>query len=223
MAIFGNYDAADQKPKWAVLGGVDDPRYIYASNQGWTIRRWKSVDGSKFYDEVLASVTLYTNSGLGTPVTRAINGTGGGYPSIGGAYAVDTLVPGTGYSAGTKATTGGSGTGATVAITIGFNIAVTVPGTGYTAGTKATTGGTGTGLTVAVTVSGGVIQTVTIVSPGTGYTTGNVVSIVGGTGGTATLTSFIATADLAAYGSGYADGETLTIAGGTGGTVRVRV
>ena len=62
-------------------------------------------------------------------------------------------------------------------------------GTGYTAGTYATSGGTGTGLTLTIFVNGaGAITSANMGVAGTGYTVGDVVSVLGGTGGTFTIT-----------------------------------
>jgi hypothetical protein len=250
MPLSGNYDAASQLPKYAVAGGEVDKRYVYATNQGWTERHFEASDGSKYYDEVLEAKTLYTDSNLNTLVTRAINGSGAGYPSIGGAYAVVIKTAGSGYTAGTKAVTGGSGSNLTVTITasaITSGIIATVDTIGAadplrTAGTYTigasdyTTELAGTGATFSVVVDGSGAAAITVVSGGSGYVVDETITIADanlGGGGGADLTFDVATvsstggaitsAVIATYGAGYADAETVTVAGGTGGTLTVRV
>jgi len=223
MSHFGNYDDPSQQPKNARPGSAIDSRYIYASRSGWTLRHFKNQVGSTFYDEVIVACALYTDDTLATRVTRALNGSGAGYPSKNGVYRLEDLGGVlTGYSAGVKNLTGGSGTGATATVTIGYSLTISAAGTGYTDGTKTVTGGTGTGLTVAITTTEGAITGATIVNPGTGYASGDVLTVVGGTDGTVTVVTTLTSAVITAYGKDYADGETLTIAGGSA-TVKARV
>jgi hypothetical protein len=243
MPLSGNYNAESQKPKYAIPGGAVDKRYIYAAAPGWTQRRFKSADGSEFYDEVLETKTLYTDATRTTVVTTAINGTGVDYPSIGGAYAINLVGGGTGYTTGTGiATTGGSGTGLTVDITatvirtgsiatvdtVGAADALRTAGT-YTIGASDyTTELAGTGATFSVVVNGSGAATITVVSGGSGYVVDETITIpdakLGG-GGAAALTFDVATVattggtvssvNIVNYGSGYTNGDTITISGGT--------
>jgi len=147
-------------------------------------------------------------------------------PDIGIVATTTGLSGGTGYQSGTAvATTGGSGSGLTVDVSVSGGVPLTVSltsgGTAYATGANiATTGGTGTGLKVDLVVVGGVVQSVTINTPGTGYTVGDVLTIVGG-GNNAQIT--IATTQgpvslvaVNAGGTGYLVGDTVTISGGGG-------
>lgn len=96
-------------------------------------------------------------------------------------------------------------------------------GTGYTAGTNATSGGTGTGLSLTIFVNGaGTILSANMGVAGTGYTVGDVVSVLGGTGGTFTITQVYPASDgiggvlnVNAHNVGGVGQKTLTT-GGTG-------
>tara|TARA_B100001939_G_scaffold54509_1_gene43668 strand:- start:4022 stop:6442 length:2421 start_codon:yes stop_codon:yes gene_type:complete len=156
---------------------------------------------------------LTTSDSIDSPDTGVIAGAG-------------TIVGGTGYqSASAVPVSGGSGTGATVNITVTSGVPLTVAGgaggTAYaTATAQGTTGGTGTGLTVDIVASAGAVTSIAIANPGSGYTVGDVITIAGG-GSDATFT--IATVEGAvgavaveAGGSGYVAGEVLTIGGGNG-------
>lgn len=251
MPLSGNYDAESQKPKYAIPGGAVDKRYIYAAAPGWTQRRFKSADGSEFYDEVLETKTLYTDATRTTVVTTPINGTGASYPSIGGAYVINIATAGGGYTSGVKATTGGAGTGLTVDIvasaivtgvvatvdTIGAADALRTAGT-YTIGASDyTTDASGTGATFSIVVNGSGAATVTVVSGGSGFVVDETFTVpdakLGG-GGAAALTFDVASivstggavtsATIVNYGSGYTNGDTITISGGTtGATATIRV
>ena len=123
------------------------------------------------------------------------------------------------------ATTGGSGNGLTVNITVPKGeveelSAVTAGGSGYAAtGTDvATTGGSGSGLTVDFTASGGVIQTVAInITGNNDYEEGDVITVTGGganatfeipTGGVKGKIFTIASAN---GGAGYQVGDNVTV------------
>ncbi len=147
-------------------------------------------------------------------------------PDTGVVSGAGTIVGGTGYQSATAvAVSGGSGTGATVNITVTTGVPLTVGGgaggTAYaTAVAQGTTGGSGTGLTVDIVASAGAVTSIAIANPGSGYTVGDVITIAGG-GSDATFT--IATVEgavgavaIAAGGSGYVAGEILTIGGGNG-------
>jgi tetrahydromethanopterin S-methyltransferase subunit F len=133
---------------------------------------------------------------------------------------------GVGYVTGNNiATTGGTGTGATVDIVaeeIGVvqNASVIQGGMVYTNLLNvSTTGGSGTGLTVDLDTIAGVVQTVSINSGGTGYLIGDVVSISGGfMGAQITIDSvslgILTAAIVNATGAGYSAGDVLTISGG---------
>ena len=134
---------------------------------------------------------------------------------------------GVGYVTGNNiATTGGTGTGATVDIVaeeIGVvqNASVIQGGMVYTNLLNvSTTGGSGTGLTVDLDTIAGVVQTVSINSGGTGYLIGDVVSISGGfMGAQITIDSvslgILTAAIVNATGAGYSAGDVLTISGGS--------
>lgn len=66
-----------------------------------------------------------------------------------------------------------------------------VGGSGYTSGTGAGTtySGAGVGLTVNITAVAGAITSIDSLNGGTGYTVGDVITVLGGTGGTFTITS----------------------------------
>ncbi len=247
MPLSGNYDALSQQPKYAIPGGAVDKRYVYASNQGWTQRRFKNNSGTEFYDEVLESKTIFTDVTLATRVSRAINGTGVGYPSPNGVYSVQISNVGSGYTSGIKTTSGGSGTGLTVDVTVNnlTGIVATVDTIGAadparTAGTYSVTGGyttdgTGTGATFSIVINGSGAASVTVVNGGSGYVVDETftipASLIGGTGApltfdVATTTSIngrLSTAAVVNYGTGYLNGETVTVVGGTGGTLTIRV
>lgn len=122
------------------------------------------------------------------------------------------------------ATSGGSGSGLTVDITVTSGVPQTLNGgaggSSYVSATAqaTTTNGTGTGLTVDITASGGSIVSLAINSPGTGYAVGDTITVAGGgndgTGSIATVSGGVATVVAAAGGSGYVSGDTITIAGG---------
>jgi len=141
---------------------------------------------------------------------------------------------GTGYTTGSGlATVGGTGTGATVDITVavGTPATTTITAGGSTYGATGTnvgtTGGTGTGLTVDFTSTGGVVDSVTISTAGTGYTVGDTITITGGgnnaTFNIASVTGVITAVSINASGSGYKTQDTLNItqAGGSGGVAEV--
>jgi hypothetical protein len=70
------------------------------------------------------------------------------------------------------------------------------------------------------------IASVSVNAGGSGYTVSDVLTISGGTGGTATVAAVapsgsIATATVNAAGSGYSLNDVLTISGGSGGTIKV--
>lgn len=131
---------------------------------------------------------------------------------------------GTGYSSGTYAATGGTGTGYTVVVTTTTGAVLTITlltgGTGCSGGhSVATTGGTGTGLFVDASESGGVINSIFVRTAGSGYTVGDIVTIVDGDN-TATFSVDSITTGAAIIssvvnsGSGYTVSDVLTIVGG---------
>ena len=156
---------------------------------------------------------LTTSDSIDSPDTGVVAGAG-------------TIVGGTGYeSASAVAVSGGSGTGATVNITVTSGVPLTVNGgaggTAYaTATAQSTTGGTGSGLTVDIVASAGAVTSIAIADPGTGYTVGDVITIAGGgsdaTFSIATVRGAVGAVAIAAGGSGYVAGELLTIGGGGG-------
>lgn len=134
----------------------------------------------------------------------------------------------TGYTTGNNvATTGGTGTGATVNIVTGSNGvpatgSLSSPGSGYTtANGVATTGGSGTGLTLDITASSiGVILGVDPVNQTFGVTTANNVPTTGGSGTGLTVNIISGgpgTADMLIQltlnngGTGYVNGDILTV------------
>jgi hypothetical protein len=122
------------------------------------------------------------------------------------------------------ATTGGSGSGLTVDITVTSGVPLTLlggaGGSSYVTatGVATTTNGSGTGLTVDIVADGGSITSIAINAPGTGYAVGDTITVAGGGndgGGTiGTVRGGVATVAVAAAGSGYVSGDTITIAGG---------
>ena len=113
-----------------------------------------------------------------------------------------SIVGGTGYSTATNvATTGGTGTGLRVNITVNgsgnvVDVQIAAAGTGYQVGNQITiTGGggnakitvqaisnvTGSSLTLSIITTSGVITTATIVNGGSNYQVGDKVNVVGGT------------------------------------------
>ena len=167
------------------------------------------------------SVRITTSDTLDTPdegqiTTATVNAGGTGYTTASG-----------------LATVGGTGTGATVDITVAVGTpattTITAGGSTYGAtGTNvATTGGTGTGLTVDFTSTGGVVDGVTINTAGTGYTVGDTITITGGgnnaTFNIASVTGVITAVSINASGSGYKTQDSLNInqSGGSGGVAEV--
>ena len=156
---------------------------------------------------------LTTSDSIDSPDTGVVAGAG-------------TIVGGTGYeSASAVAVSGGSGTGATVNITVTTGVPLSVAGgaggTAYaTATAQSTTGGTGSGLTVDIGASAGAVTSIAIADPGTGYTVGDVITIAGGgsdaTFTIATVRGAVGAVAIQAGGSGYVAGELLTIGGGGG-------
>ena len=141
---------------------------------------------------------------------------------------------GSGYTSGTGlAVTGGTGTGATVDITVAVGVPATVTITsggstyGATGTNVATSGGSGTGLTVDFTSTGGVVDGVVINTAGTGYTVGNTITITGGgnnaTFSIASVNGVITAVSIASAGTGYSTSDTVGIvqSGGSGGTFTV--
>ena len=122
------------------------------------------------------------------------------------------------------ATTGGSGSGLTVDITVTTGVPLTLlggaGGSSYVSatGVATTTNGSGTGLTVDIVADGGSITSIAINAPGSGYAVGDTFTVAGGGndgGGTiGTVRGGVATVAVAAAGSGYVSGDTITIAGG---------
>jgi len=123
------------------------------------------------------------------------------------------------------ATTGGTGTGATVNITA-TSTGVVASGSfspnafGYSTATGvATTGGAGTGLLLDILVVGGEFLNVTVANGGSGYSVGDVVNIIGGdNSATYTVNSVsggtITSATINNPGTGYTAGDVLNIVDG---------
>ena len=171
---------------------------------------------------------------LDTPETRLTSSDTLDTPDEGQISGVTVAASGSGYTtASGLATTGGTGTGATVdiAVDVGVPATTTISAGGSTYGATgtnvATTGGTGTGLTVDFTSTGGVVDSVTISTAGTGYTVGNTITITGG-GNNATFTIVSVTGAISAVsinnsGAGYSQADTIGIvqSGASGGTATV--
>ena len=212
--------------------------------------------GTNFYTQNGVATTGGAGTGLIVDITAAgvggditalsISNAGTGYingiASTPTGAAVLTLGPkiaGTGtYTAGTKATTGGTGTGLTLTITVNTGavdtVAVAVAGTGYSVGDLITISGatagtattvsvasiSGNGLTLATTVSGGNLSGVFINNPGTNYLIGDVIDVVqaGGSGGQVTVLNAnngqITAFSINNGGGGYVSGNTITISSG---------
>ena len=157
-----------------------------------------------------------------------------------------TLGAGSGYLPGTYTglpTAGGSGTGATLNVTVdadGYVTAASInaAGSGYTAGDGLTVTagmGSGTGFFVTVGPIGGPITALQVGTTGTGYTPGSytaVTTTTNGVGSGATLdiivgaSGSITSVILNAAGTGYAAGDALipdptTIGAGTGLVITV--
>ena len=154
-------------------------------------------------------------------------------------FATAAASVGSGYSAGTKATTttGGGDDNATVTVAILNGVVATASvddaGASY-AGTdnvtQASSSGSGSGFTATInTVAGGAITSFTITAIGAGYVANEVITLTGGSGsgGKIVVTAITngalgaITATSPADGAGYDVGDVLTVAGGTGGTVTV--
>lgn len=151
------------------------------------------------------------------------------------------LQGGTGYTTGTHTNVpavGGSGTGATLDLTIGaggvvLSAVINSAGSGYTSGDglTVTTLGAGNGFAVFVGPISAAVTALGVPTPGTGYTPGTytgVATTTSGTGTGATLnivvnaSGQVTSAVLNAAGSGYVVGDTLTsvaMGAGTGFTV----
>ena len=122
------------------------------------------------------------------------------------------------------ATTGGSGSGLTLDITVTTGVPLTLlggaGGSSYVTatGVATTTNGSGTGLTVDIVADGGSITSIAINAPGSGYAVGDTITVSGGGndggGSIGTVRGGVATVAVAAAGSGYVSGDTVTIAGG---------
>ena len=122
------------------------------------------------------------------------------------------------------ATTGGSGSGLTLDITVTTGVPLTLlggaGGSSYVTatGVATTTSGSGTGLTVDIVADGGSITSIAINAPGSGYAVGDTITVSGGGndggGSIGTVRGGVATVAVAAAGSGYVSGDTVTIAGG---------
>ena len=122
------------------------------------------------------------------------------------------------------ATTGGSGSGLTLDITVTSGVPLTLlggaGGSSYVTatGVATTTNGSGTGLTVDIVADGGSITSIAINAPGSGYAVGDTITVSGGGndggGSIGTVRGGVATVAVAAAGSGYVSGDTVTIAGG---------
>ena len=122
------------------------------------------------------------------------------------------------------ATTGGSGSGLTVDITVTTGVPLTLlggaGGSSYVTatGVATTTNGSGTGLTVDIVADGGSITSIAINAPGSGYAVGDTFTVaVGGNdggGSIGTVRGGVATVAVAAAGTGYVSGDSITVAGG---------
>jgi hypothetical protein len=221
-----------------------------------TISSSPIVRGSNYFSSSNVATTGGAGSGLtvditaaslgGDVVTISVSNAGSGYtsgiattPAGAGVVAVGAKIAGTGtYTAGTKATTGGTGTGLTLTITVTSGavntVVVAAAGTGYTVGDTITisgaTAGTattvsvaeinGNGLTLATTASGGGLTGVFINNPGTNYVIGQVIDVIqaGGSGGQITVLNAnngqITALSVNNGGAGYAVGNSITITGG---------
>ena len=127
-------------------------------------------------------------------------------------------------TASAVATSGGSGTGLTLDLTVSAGLPLTLNGgaggSSYVTATAqaTTTNGTGTGLTVDITAAGGSIVSIAINAAGTGYAVGDTITVAGGGndggGSIATVRGGVTSVAVAAGGSGYVSGDTITISGG---------
>lgn len=171
---------------------------------------------------------------LDVPTSRLVSTDTLDTPDTGVITGASVTTPGTGFTTGTAlATTGGSGSGATVDITVNVGEVRTTGslfgGSTYVTGTNvATTGGTGSNLTVDIdSVSAGVIQSISINNAGTGYTVGDTITIsTGGNNATFEVTAVnggITSANIAVGGTLYEVGDTLgvTQAGGASAVLTV--
>lgn len=153
------------------------------------------------------------------------------------------LQGGTNYTVGTHTNipaVGGSGTGATLNLTVGvggvvLTATINNPGTGYTPGDglTVTTLGAGYGFAVFVGPIAAPITAIGVPTPGTGYTPGTYTGVATSTSGTGTGATLnvvvnasgqVTSAVLNAAGTGYKVGDTLTstaIGGGTDFTVTI--
>lgn len=151
--------------------------------------------------------------------------------------------PGTGYTASANGVgvTGGTGTGATIDITVGFTIAsytITNPGSLYGSATVALSGGSATTpatatATIGTGIDAGKITAIAVTTPGVDYETAPTVSITpSGTGATVTATLGIIGSNnegkVVAYtvtngGTGYGNPKITVTPGGSGATATATV
>lgn len=247
--VVGLFDAkTNLSVRGATIGAGCCPFYLAGASiklndkQGPFHGGYQESHKSKVINPKYMGKVWFVSGNTGSPAVLEIGNTlGNNGGAIGEVNSLDaaSLVAGTGYSNATGVpTTGGSGTGLTVDITInptGEALTSTlgaVVGTGYTTATGvATTGGSGTGLTVDITAVAGDVTAVVIADGGTGYEAGDVITIVQGGGAsddetftvdTVDETGSIATVTINNGGTGYEIGDTVTITtGGADATIDV--
>lgn len=140
---------------------VYDKDNVYLSDQGWAYRHFKG-DGSSYYDEILVAGEVPVGDSpdaFGTASPTFLVGDGVQAPLAGKTFIGDLLTGGSGYTATASgvATTGGSGTGLTVDITVEsgevLDVDLAAAGSGYTDGDVLTVNdGAGTGATFTILI-----------------------------------------------------------------------
>ncbi|GAC1368585.1 MAG: hypothetical protein NVSMB30_05340 [Hymenobacter sp.] len=175
----------------------------------------------------LPSLPTGTNA-IGTvAVTGTTTVTGNVALPVGSIFAATVTAGGTAYtSAPTVALSGGGGSGATIAATIGTSTitsaTLTAGGSAYTtAPTVTLSGGGGSGATITAAIGTSTIASATVTAGGSGYTSAPAVSFTGGGGTGATATAALApagvgTVAVATGGAGYTTAPTVSFTGGGG-------
>lgn len=198
--------------------GVGDTVTFSNGNQGIVYSLDVDANGAA------TGASLVLNQNADGTITRLTTANTLDTPDTGVVASVTLGVPGTDYVAATNvATTGGTGTGASVNVAVSTGVPLTLTqttgGTSYaTQNDVGTNAVAGAGLTVNITAAGGVVQSIAIATPGNGYVAGATVTI---TSGDANCTFVVDTVRGAVTGitvnqggSGYVAGDTLTVTGG---------
>ncbi len=187
-----------------VVNGVVTGLTVTAPGSGYTSNPTIAISGS---GTGATATCTYCKSG-GIASVSVVSG-GGGYSSTATtAYAIDTQ--------------GGTGSGATLGVSVSNGVvaaaAPTAAGTGYTHPAVAIQPGTGSGAKATATVTGGAIVSIAVNSAGSGYGLGTTVMVLDPNGTGASYTVNLSSGGVASFakssgGSGYTSPTVVVVDG----------